>query len=130
MTFLPENNRHYIAMVKPVYETLEVPDLFRAKLGRVYDTPDEQDQSDPQELVPTVKDYLTTQKIPVREFENSVLFGIPMLSLSEVREGEALHEQLAQAGYLESGGVWLLTPREAATYVQERTQNGETDAPE
>jgi len=47
MTFIPENNRHYIAMVKPVYETLEVPDLFRAKLGRIYETPDEQDTEAP-----------------------------------------------------------------------------------
>jgi hypothetical protein len=122
MTFTPENNRHYIAMVRPVYDTLQVPDLFRAKLGRIYETPDEQDTEAPaQELVPTVRNYLTAQKIPVREFENSVLFGIPMLSLAEVREGEALHEQLAQAGYLESGGVWLLTPQEAVNYVQERT---------
>jgi len=127
MTFLPENNRHYIAMVRPVYDTLQVPDLFRAKLGRLYSQPE--DGQEPEELVPLVKDYLTAQNIPVREFEHSVLFGIPMLSLAEVREGEALHENLAKAGLLESGGVWLLTPQEAAAYVQSRTEVTDEEDP-
>lgn len=123
MKFLPENNRHYLAFVKAVYEQLPVPELFREKLGRVYEpVPEENSDAEPVELIPTVKEYLALKGIPVRELPSSVIFGIPMLSLAEVREGEAIHAQLASQGLLEEGGVWLLTPQEAVAYVAEKEE--------
>jgi hypothetical protein len=116
--FLPANNRHYISMLKPIYEARLVPELFREKLGRVYSVTE--DNSQGEELIPSIKDYLALKSIPVREFEATVLFGIPMLSLSEVREGEAIHHQLEQEGLLEPNGIWLLTPVQAEAYVAER----------
>lgn len=106
------NSRHYLVFRPDLFENVQVPEVFREKLGRIYETPPEEagEEYTPVERIPTVREFVEHHRIPHRTIANRVVFGIPMLDHREMREAEAAQGQLVQAGLMEAEDVWIHSP--------------------
>ena len=106
------NSRHYLVFLDSLYESVPVPEVFREKLGRIYETPPEGagDDYEPVEVIPSVRQFVEHHGIPVLSLNGHKIFGIPMLDHREMREAEQAQAQLVQVGAMEADAVWIHNP--------------------
>ena len=106
------NSRHYLVFRPDLFENVQVPEMFREKLGRIYEpTPEGAGEDyEPQEIIPTVREFVEHHGIPYRELHNRAIFGIPMLDHREIREAEAVQANLVAEELMEPQDVWIHSP--------------------